>query len=571
MFLRETRQRRSSGEVITYLQIVESVWNPEKKHPETKVLLNFGRGDDPGVRDRLRTLARGILRRVYPEDLVAGRPDWKLLDAWPYGDLYVLEQLWARLGMKELLPGLVEDATRTKLPVERAAFVMVANRALAPCSKLYCYEQWIREDIVVEGVSGLKLDHLYRTMDFFEKNKEEIEKSIFFKTSDLFACDVELVFYDTTTLHFEIDEEDADGDEDAHLTGSGLAGRKTYEAFRQRGKSKNKRSDVPQIVVGLAMTRDGLPVRSWIFRGDTVDVETVAKVKEDLRGWKLGRCVFVGDAGMVSEDNLRKPALGGGHYIVCMPIKPGSEVAKDVMTRAGRYKKVAANLWVKQVMVGDGERRRRYVVCFNTEEAQRQAHHREKALEELEAELRDRATSRPEHRRRDCELRASERYGKYLRVGQGGRLEIDRERVSQLAKLDGKFVVHSNDDTLTAEDLALGYKQLQIAERAFRLLKNGIRIRPIFHWRPHRISAHVSLSILALLLERIAENACGDTWRNVRDDLRRIKLARLLSPQGEVWQVTEGTPDAQNRLKRLGIPPPPPIVNVILPPSHTPS
>ena len=205
----------------------------------------------------------------------------------------------------------------------------------------------------------------------------------------------------------------------------------------------------------------------------------------------------------------------------------------------------------------------------STEEAQRQARHREKAVEELEAELRDRATSRPEHRRRDCELRASERYGKYLRVGQGGRLEIDRERVSQLAKLDGKFVVHSNDDTLTAEDLALGYKQLQIAERAFRLLKNGIRIRPIFHWRPHRISAHVSLSILALLLERIAENACGDTWRNVRDDLRRIKLARLLSPQGEVWQVTEGTPDAQNRLKRLGIPPPPPIVNVILPPSHT--
>jgi hypothetical protein len=573
MYLRETRQRRASGEVVTYLQLVESVWDPEKKRPQVRVVLNLGRTDDAAVRERLRALAQGILRRVAPEDLVRERADWKLIDSWPYGDLYAMEQLWTRLGLKELLPGLVADATRTKLPVERAAFAMVANRALAPCSKLYCYEQWLREDVIVDGAAGLRLDHLYRTMDFFEKHKEKIEKALFFRLSDLFACDVELIFYDTTTLHFEIDEEDAGGAEGAVLRGSKLAGAKTYPAYRQRGKAKNKRSDVPQIVVGLAMTRDGLPVRSWIFRGDTVDVTTVKQVKEDLRGWRLTRCVFVGDAGMVSADNLRELARGGGRYILCMPIRHGTDVADEVVKRAGRYKPVAQNLRVKQVTVGTGERRRRYVVCFNPDEAARQKHHREQALKELAAELASMRVHVPgdEHTKRECALRASERYGKYLRLRRGGRLVIDRSKVRAAEKLDGKFVVHSNDDTLTAEDLALGYKQLARVEQAWRLLKSGIRFRPIYHWRPHRISAHVSLTMLALLLERLAENTCGDTWRNIRDDLRQIKLARLSSPHGEVWQVTEGTEDARRRLKQLGIPPPPSVLNLDPTPRYTPA
>lgn len=169
---------------------------------------------------------------------------------------------------------------------------------------------------------------------------------------------MELVFYDTTTLHCEIDAEDAEGAEDATLRGSPLAGAKTYPALRQRGHSKNKRTDVPQVIVGLAMTRDGLPVRSWVFRGDTVDVTTVAQVKADLQGWKLTRSVFVGDAGMVSEANLRALAQGGGTYILCMPVKAGNEASEAVLSRPGRYRTVAPNLDVKEVVVGDGERRR---------------------------------------------------------------------------------------------------------------------------------------------------------------------------------------------------------------------
>ena len=126
----------------------------------------------------------------------------------------------------------------------------------------------------------------------------------------------------------------------------------------------------------------------------------------------------------------------------------------------------------------------------------------------------------------------------------------------------GKFVVHSNDDSLTPADLALGYKQLQRVEEAWRTLKSGLQVRPVYHWAVHRIHAHVALSVLALLLERVIEQACGDTWRHIRADLEQIKLAQLLSPHGTVWQVTEPSPEADNHLRSLELKNPPAILHL---------
>ena len=133
------------------------------------------------------------------------------------------------------------------------------------------------------------------------------------------------------------------------------------------------------------------------------------------------------------------------------------------------------------------------------------------------------------HRKRECELQASGRYGRYLKTRADGSLVIDRKKVQAAERRDGKFVVHGNDDSLSGEDMALGYKQLQRVEEAWRTLKSGLRLRPVYHWAPHRIHAHVSIAVLALMLERMAERACGDTWRNIRNRLKRIQLAQLLS------------------------------------------
>jgi len=553
MFLRTSRQKLGGGGCIEHYQLAESVWDKQSKRSKTRIVYNFGRVDDPEVVERLRKLACSILRRCAPEELAGEVAGVRLVDAWPFGDQFVLDALWQRLGVDAIIRSL-SGSRRLSFSVERAIFAMVANRALAPCSKLYCYEQWLREDVKIPGTEALELQHLYRAMDFLEANKEALEKAIYFSVADLVHIDVDLIFYDTTSLHFEIDEEDEGVGEQQLVRGSRAAGGKQYPAPRKRGYAKNGRGDAPQIVVGLAVTRDGLPVRHWVFPGNTVDVTTVQRVKEDLRGWKLGRCVFVGDAGMVSAENRRTLSLGGGKYILCMPWTPGGEVTEDVVTRAGRYSDVAENLRVKEVVVGDGERRRRYVVCFNPEEAQRQRKHREKLLAHLEAEVASLSDLDASHyTKRVFELVASRRYGRYLRRTSTGKLRINYEAVSRAAKHDGKFVVHSNDDTLTAEDLALGYKQLMRVEQAWRQLKSGLRMRPVFHWAPHRIHAHVFLTVIALLLERLAERACGDTWRNIRDDLQQIKLAQLSGPNGTIWQVTEPRTEARSRLKLLDI------------------
>jgi hypothetical protein len=415
----------------------------------------------------------------------------------------------------------------------------------------------------IDGTDTLALHHLYRAMDVLEAHKEAIEQALYFRLADLLSLDVELIFYDTTSLHFDIEEIDWGVGEDDVVAGSLAAGAKTYKAPRRRGLSKNGRGDAPQIVVGLAVTRDGLPVRHWVFPGNTVDVTTVAQVKADLRGWQLSRCVLVGDAGMVSQEHLTKLRASGGKYILCMPMRRGDEVTREVLQRPGRYQSVADNLRVKEVVVGEGERRRRYIVCHNPQEEKRQRAHRQELLRELEAELASLHEVRGEgHTKRVCELRASRRYGRYLRLTKGGLLKIDAAKPREEERLDGKFVVHSNDDSLTPADLALGYKQLQRVEEAWRTLKNGLRLRPVFHWAVHRIHAHVALSVLALLVEGVIAQACGDTWCNIRADLEQIKLAQLSSPHGEIWPVTEPSSDAANRLKCLEIKNPPAVLHL---------
>ena len=219
---------------------------------------------------------------------------------------------------------------------------------------------------------------------------------------------------------------------------------------------------------------------------------------------------------------------------------------------------------MKEVVVGDGERRRRYVVCFNPQEADRQRRHRTTLVAQLEEALAaQRQAGRGErHTKQTCALFTSLRYRRYLRETPRGLPRLDRARIAAEATLDGKWVVTSNDDTLSAEDLALGYKQLMRVEECWRTMKSGLRTRPIYHWRPHRIVAHVSLCVLALLLERVAETRGGDTWRNLAAQLETIKVVEYERGNARVRQTTEITTTVANLLQQLEIPLPPKLHRV---------
>jgi hypothetical protein len=218
MYLRESKQRRADGGVVTYLQLAENVWDAAKGRSQASIVYNCGRGDDPEVVERLCRLAKSILRRCTPEEIVGAGGDWRLICAWSYGDLYVLEAIWKQLG----IDAIIRQQAGTRhlgFNVERALFALVANRACAPASKLYCHEQWLKEDAHIEGTENLKLHQLYRAMDFLEANKAAIEEAIFHQVADLLNLDVEVIFYDTTSLHFEIDDEDS-GDPNGNVQGS---------------------------------------------------------------------------------------------------------------------------------------------------------------------------------------------------------------------------------------------------------------------------------------------------------------------------------------------------------------
>lgn len=567
MYLRTTKRRKADGEEVAYYQLAENEWDAERGYAVAKVLYNFGRADKLDDK-KLKRLAESILRVIGDREERGQNDEIKLHDAWPFGGLWVLEQLWNQLGLGKILKQQRKNHKKeTVARYERALFAMIANRALEPDSKRYCWERWSREKVFLPSAAELALHDYYLAMDYLEEHKAEIEKAVYFAVADLMKADVDLVFYDTTSLHFEADEEDQD-EQEATFPDTGTA--RSYPAQRERGYSKNGRTDAPQIVIGLAVTRDGLPVRSWVFPGSTADVTTVARVKEDLRGWRLGRCVFVGDAGMNSADNRRELALGGGKYILAAKMRAGDDVTHDVLARPGRFKEVADNLRVKEVIVGDGERRQRYVVCHNPVEERRQRKHREQLLSQLEAELEAMRQQPGTHSKRQCELLASKRYGRLLRKTPRGLLRIDREAVQDAARYDGKWVITTNDDTLSAEDLALGYKQLMRVELCWRQLKSGLELRPVFHRLPWRIQAHVSITVLSLLLERIAEIRADDTWRNIRDQLASLKVVEYEHGAVRVCQTTELRPDVALLLKRLQVDQPPRLHNVA-PASRRPS
>ena len=282
MYLRKSTRKNRDGSTVTYLQIADNHWDPVEKRSRAKVICSLGRATDERTEKRLQQLAASIRRHASFEAVAELEEGWTFVNSWEHGPLYVIEQLWEGLGIGKLIEKTLSSEDRS-VPFERAILAMVANRCVAPASKLGCYERWLADEVYFPDGKRIALHHLYRAMDFLSTHKEELEEEIYWQLADLLNMDVDLIFYDTTSVHFEIDENDDE------------------EGLRVRGYSKNGRSDAPQIVVGMAVTRDGFPVKSWVWPGNTTDVTTIEKVKEDLRGWRLNRCIFVTDAGMVSE------------------------------------------------------------------------------------------------------------------------------------------------------------------------------------------------------------------------------------------------------------------------------
>jgi len=309
------------------------------------------------------------------------------------------------------------------------------------------------------------------------------------------------------------------------------------------------------VVVALAVTREGLPVRSWVFPGNTTDVETIQRVKADLKGWKLGRALFVGDAGLNSEENREELAKACGTYLLATRMGSVKEIKEEVLSRSGRYKKISDNLHVKEVVVGgQGVSRRRYILCYNPKEAERQRRHREELVQMLEVEL-AKHPSKSATAQWAIELLASRRIKRYVTVTPKGQISINREAIREASRTDGKWVLQTNDDSLSLADAACGYKALTVIEGCFRTLKSTqLKLNPVYHWLPRRIVAHVKICVMALLIERMAELECQQSWTHLRHVLGGLQVTEFHTSSHAFFQRNEPSEALMELMKNLSIP-----------------
>ncbi len=534
MYLRTIKRKNKDGSVVEYIQLANNVWNKEKGYAQAQVVHSFGRSDQLDM-NVLKRLIKSMSRFLDPEDnarVEHQEDDLKLVSSRPAGGAYLLKALWDRLRIDDCLKKALNQRSFSA-PIAEALFAMVANRALAPSSKL-AIEQWAAEEVYLGEHPPLQVQHCYRAMDFLLEHENVIQQEVFWSTANLLNLTVDLIFFDTTNTYFEIDE-------------PGPSELKAY------GKSKHKRDDLPQVTIGLAVTREGIPVRCWVLPGNQHDSQCVDQVQKDLNSWNLGRVVWVMDRGMTSDANQKILQRGAGQYILGEKLS-GSKSNEAALSQPGRFKVVSDNLHIKEVFIGDGTGRKRYVIAYNPQQAELDRINREQILDRLSCELQ--VLNKKKTSRAQCNIMLHRSMGRYVKELKSGKLKIDKAKVKQDEKLDGKYLLSTSDLHLSAEDIALGYKQLLEVERAFRTLKSTLNLRPVYHSKDDRIRSHVLLCWLALLLIRIAEVEIEQSWPRIRRQMQQQYLVDLFGKNGRILQHTELTSPQRNILNKLNIKPP---------------
>lgn len=404
------------------------------------------------------------------------------------GPVLIFEKLWQKSGIPEALKTFLAGRD-FQFSVERAVFVTVLHRLIAPGSDRAC-EKW-KKDYKIEGADQLDLHHFYRAMGWLGEalskaeqagaspfsprcTKDLIEEALFQKRRDLFT-NLDLVFFDTTSIYFEGE------------------GGETIGAW---GHSKDHRPDLKQMVVGVVIDHEGNPVCSELWPGNTTDVKSLIPIARRLKTkFHIVRICIVADRGMISEETEKTLEEMGWLYILGVRMRRVKEVRKEVLTQLGRYEEVypksaspkaPSPLKVKEVKVSE----KRYVVCFNEDQATKDRYDREMILASLKQAL----------KQGDKSLVGNKGYRRYLKTAKE-HFEIDEAKVEEEAKYDGKWVLTTNTD-LTAKDLALKYKQLSMVEDIFRSMKSLLETRPIYHKCDETIRGHVFCSFLALLLRK---------------------------------------------------------------------
>ena len=494
-----------------YLQIVEN--RREDKKSVQRVIATVGRLDHLRAKGEIETLTRSLSR--FSEGvllLLSGKNDSIRAEAKKIGPALIFERIWKDREIDRILNRLLVNR-KFGFDVERAIFLTVLHRLFPSGSDRSC-DRWHR-DYVIKGVEALSLHHLYRAMAFLGSEiedrklrasfsprctKDVIEEDLFSLRRDLFTG-LDLVFFDTTSIYFE-----------------GEGG----ETLGRLGNSKDHRPDLKQMIVGVVLDNDGNPVCSELMPGNTTDVKSLIPVVKRMRSrFNIGRFCIVADRGMISAKTMTYLEKERIPYILGARMRKVKEVKEEVLSRAGRYREVypeglsskdPSPLRVKEIIVDD----HRYIVCLNERQARKDEADRQAIIDALKEKLKSNAKS----------LVGNKGFRKYLRVDRNT-LSLNERKIEEEKRFDGKWVLKTNTD-LSAEQVALKYKELWQVEQVFRDMKSVLDTRPIFHQRNETIRGHVFSSFLALVLRkeldlRLEKAGYDLEWADIKQDLKALQ------------------------------------------------
>lgn len=526
MFVRTKRSVGANGEAYQYLQIVRSVREGKKVHQ--KLVGTLGRRDELLASGELDGLLRSL--SSYTEKLAvvdrANASGLRARTSKAWGPPLVFGRLWERQGLPEVIARLARGR-RFQFDIERCVFAMALQRLMAPGSDLQA-SSWV-STVEVEGFDQLCLQHFYRTASFLHQVRASLEQQLFERDRDLFSQSLDVVFLDTTSTYVYRD---------------------TATPWRKWGYSRDRRGDLPQLVICVVVDAAGWPVAWEVFPGNTADQpafkQVIAILRERLH---IRRTVVVADRGMISKDTLE---LLTGHveapfdYVLGCRMRRQKEINESVLSAHGPLEFVAHNLHVGEVVV-EG---RRYVVCRNEIEAEKDRAARATLVEKLKETL---ATSGPKS------MVGNKGFARFLRVEKGA-VSINEDAVAADARFDGTFVLTTNTK-FSAAEVATTYKSLWRVERAFRTEKSVLEVRPIYHHTDRNSIGHIVACFLALRLEvdlqhRLDEKGVAVSWPDLMRDLAQVQ-AVLVEADGKQYRLrTDLAGQAQAAFAAAGVRPP---------------
>lgn len=533
MFLAKTK-KVYGGRLRTYSYIVENY--REGKKIKRRIIASLGELSEREIDNLMRGL-----NSLKSKPSLFGPLSVSHEDVFSYGDIFLIHEIWNKIGIGEIIKRSLEGC-KVEFDLISSAFLMVANRCIAPLSKLKVWK-W-QQKVWLKGLSNIDYHKILRTLSHLESFRDRIEVELFKKQIDLFHQKVDLVFYDITSSYFE---------------GMG-------PEIAKKGHSSDKRADCNQILLALAITKDGIPIGHEVYAGNKKHSRTVIELVNRLKKrFKIDKCIIVGDRGMVSPENIEEIKNSGYDYIFALRKRRLNEVKEIMERKSSKYHKITEREGDKEVIklyyLEVKRKGIRYLICHNSVIAEKDKERLKVRKKEKEDKIRMIFKSYKDpgviikHIARIPDI---DRYFKYKLKGKQVVYEENRESLDYENLIAGKWVLKTEDFTFSGEEIIRAYKNLSEIENAFRTIKSFLDLRPMYHRDEDRIKGHVFICVLAYYIQKVIGKILGDKGLKISgldaiDKLREVKLIKSKINGRIIFQAVKLRKEQQVILKALDI------------------